>query len=358
MNPTTSSLQARRGLPDRPYTRPIDDQGIDLRLDSNEGPAANSRRLATALADAEAVRCYPDDRALTAALAARFGLPTSGVVLGAGLDELLDRICRAYLDPDRRLVTAVPCFPMLPRYTQLAGATLLGVPWQAGAFPQAELLAAAQAAGPSSVVVLTTPNNPTGLTIAAATLLDTVDALRDRLVVVDLAYVEFQSFDPTAELLQRPHILVLRTFSKGYGLAGLRVGYALGSADLIAPLRTVGSPFPVAGPSLAAAQTALELGPDAAAVARVADERAQLADVLQGLAMQVLPSEANFVFARTGAATRTQALDAALRAAGIQVRMFPKAPPPLDDAVRITCPGDAAAFERLLVALTAFGGAQ
>ncbi|MFM1870992.1 MAG: hypothetical protein RL398_414 [Planctomycetota bacterium] len=358
MNPTDSSLRPRRGLPDRPYTRPSDDLGIDLRLDSNEGPAANSRRLVAGSGDAEAVRCYPDDRALTAAIAARFGLPTNGVVLGAGLDELLDRICRAYLDAERRLVTAVPCFPMLPRYTQLAGATLVGVPWSSGAFPQADLLAAAQAAGPSSFVVLTTPNNPTGLTIAAETLLGTVDALSDRLVVVDLAYVEFQSFDPTLELLQRQHVLVLRTFSKGYGLAGLRVGYTLGAAELVAPLRTVGSPFPIAGPSLAAARAALELGPDAAAIARIADERAKLADCLQGLAMQVLPSEANFVFARTSSLAATRALDAALRAAGIQVRVFPNAPPPLDDAVRITCPGDAAAFDRLLAALTAFGGAR
>jgi histidinol-phosphate aminotransferase len=357
MNDATSSLSPRPGLPTRAYTRPADDPGVDLWLDANEGPRANARRFASAPGDAESLRRYPDERPLRGALAARFRVAVDQVALGAGADELLDRVCRAYLCPGRALVAPAPCFAMLPRYGQLAGADLRFVPWPRGPFPRAGVVAAATADANPAVVFLTSPNNPTGLSIPTGELLATVDDLTGRLVVVDLAYGEFLADDPTAALLQRPHVLVLRTFSKGYGLAGLRVGYAVGTRALIAPLLATGSPFPNAGPALALAQLALELGPDTAAIAAVAAERQVLAGALAERGFEVLPSDANFVFARAGDPAAARAFAAALQRAGILIRTFPDAGPDLQSAMRITCPGDAGDFARLLAALPA-GGAR
>ncbi len=341
----------RPDLPTRAYTRPQDDARIDLWLDSNEGPRANARRFAAAPAEPETMRCYPNDRRLRLALARTFGVDEAQVALGTGADELLDRICRAWLAPGRRLVAPSPCFPMLPRYGQLAGAELAFVPWHEGALPTAALLARVQLGEAPAVLFLTTPNNPTGLSIPTGELVAIARALPTTLVVADLAYVEFQDEDPTAALLLLPNVLVVRTFSKGFGLAGLRVGYALGARDLVAPLAVCASPFPIAGPSLALAELALAAGPDANALAAVRRERPQLAAALQARGLQVLPSEANFVFARAPSDASAQRFAAALRTAGIQIRTFPGADPFLGQALRITCPGDDADFARLLRAL-------
>ncbi len=341
----------RPGLPSRAYTRPHDAAAITLWLDSNEGPKANARRLAMTAVDLQTLRCYPDDRALRERLAARFDVAADQVAIGTGADELLDRICRAYLAPGRRLVAPAPCFPMLPRYGQLAGGELTFVPWHQGALPTAALLARVHAHDGEAVLFLTTPNNPTGLPIATAELLTIARALPTTLIVADLAYVEFQDEDPSAALLALDNVLVVRTFSKGFGLAGLRVGYALGPAALIAPLLACGSPFPVAGPSLAMAQRALDAGPDRTAIEAVRRERSTLRDALLGRGLTVLPSDANFVFARAATAAAAHAFAETLRQRGIQIRTFSADDPFLASALRITCPGDDADFHRLLTAL-------
>lgn len=354
MTTPTSTLSPRPGLPTRAYTRASDGPPVRLWLDANEGPSANARRFASAPGDAETLRRYPDDQPLRAALAARFGVAFDQVALGAGADELLDRVCRAYLCPGRALVAPAPCFAMLPRYGQLAGAELRFVPWPRGAFPREAVLAAASSS--PAVVFLTSPNNPTGLSIPTTELLATVDALAAQLVVVDLAYGEFLADDPTLALLQRPHTLVLRTFSKGYGLAGLRVGYALGDARRIAPLLATGSPYPNAGPALAMARLALQLGPDLEAIAAVVHERRILAEALAERGLEVLPSDANFVFARAADPASAAAFAKTLQHAGIAIRTFPDAGPDLGSALRITCPADPQDFASLLAALPQGGG--
>ncbi|MCA8965647.1 MAG: histidinol-phosphate aminotransferase family protein [Planctomycetes bacterium] len=348
---STDGPRPRDGLPTRAYTRPQDDAHIDLWLDSNEGPAANARRFASAPTEVEALRSYPNDRALRLALAARFGVGEEQVAIGTGADELLDRICRAFLAPGRRLCAPSPCFPMLPRYGQLAGAELAWVPWHDGALPTAALLARTQLDGRPTVLFLTTPNNPTGLVIGAAELVAIAAALPQTLVVADLAYVEFADDDPTAALLALPNVLVVRTFSKGFGLAGLRVGYAMGAAEVIAALTVCGSPFPVAAPSLALALLALQTGPDGDAIAAVRRERELLALELRRRGFAVSPPAANFVFARADRREQVEALAATLRQRGIQIRTFAPDDEFLARAVRITCPGDAEAFRRLCAAL-------
>ncbi|MFK7741580.1 MAG: histidinol-phosphate transaminase [Planctomycetota bacterium] len=334
---------------------------IDLWLDGNEGPALDPalvQSAAASLADGEAWRRYPIDSDLCAQLAARFGIEANRVVLGAGADELLDRMCRAWLAPGRSLTAPLPCFAMLPRYVRAAGAELRGVSWTDGSAPIEELLRTAQG---SAVLALTTPNNPTGGVIAGEDIVRLARSLPNVLVLVDLAYAEFADRDPTAELLTLANVVVVRTFSKARGLAGLRVGYAMGSAEAIAVLRAVGSPYPCSSLSLRICATALAEDDPQARIAQVRREREQLRLELRKLGLEPLPSQANFVFARAASSAAAQELRRALAAQGIAIRTFAAtAGPPSDDAlkdlqlanaVRITCPGDAPSYDRLARAL-------
>ena len=340
----------RPGLPLRAYRRAAAAPRIAHWLDGNEGPAALASELAGATTDPESLRRYPDERLLCAELAARFDLAPEQVVLGAGADELLDRLCRAFLAPGQRLVAPVPCFAMLPHYAALAGAEFVGVPWRRGPLPMAALQAQATTA---AMVVATAPNNPTGLSATAAELCALAAASPQTLFAADLAYVEFASDDPTAALLRLPNVVVVRTFSKAYGLAGLRVGYALGPAELVHAVRVCGSPYPCSGPSLALCRQALQRGPDAEALQTIAHGRRELAALLARCGFAVVPSEANFVLAH--ATDRAIALDFAqqLAAAGIAVRTFDGDDPHLATAVRTTVPGDPQALQNLLHAIAA-----
>lgn len=342
---------------------------VDLFLDANEGPpipAATAAAWAGAIADPELWRRYPDQRPLQRLLARHFSVADDAVALGTGADELLDRICRAWLAPGRTLVAPVPCFVMLRHYVTQSGAQLLPVPWTDGPLPVAALRAACRTSA-ASVLAITSPNNPTGLVADAGELLELAQQLPATLLLADLAYVEFADRDPTAALLGQPNVVVVRTCSKGLGLAGLRVGYALGAPATIAPITAQGSPFPCSGIALALAERALQTA--AGTVARTADgddwrttgiaavraEREPLAAALRALGFVPLPSQANFVFAR--GSDRRAALDlaAALRQRGIAIRTFAATDPLLTAAVRITCPGDAVAFARLLTALSPSG---
>jgi len=164
-------------------------------------------------------------------------------------------------------------------------------------------------------------------------------------LLVDLAYAEFADEDLTSAALEIPGALVTRTFSKAWGLAGLRVGYALGRPEDIARLRAAGAPYAVSGLSLACALERLRRGEAdvLAGVGRVRAERQRLFALLGELDVRPQPSQANFVLARTGDPLRLRDLLAGL---GIGVRVFP-ARGGLEDAVRIGCPADAAAFARL-----------
>ncbi|MEL6429972.1 MAG: aminotransferase class I/II-fold pyridoxal phosphate-dependent enzyme, partial [Planctomycetota bacterium] len=166
------------------------------------------------------------------------------------------------------------------------------------------------------------------------------------LIVVDAAYAEFADDNLTRASLELPNAVVLRTFSKAYGAASLRVGYALGRANVIAPLRAAGNPYPCASASLARA--AELLGADVSSfVEEVRRERAELATLVQELGLDAaLDGQGNFIYARTPRAAELAALVAGL---GIAVRAFEDPWP----ALRITCPGERGRFERLTSALRA-----
>lgn len=322
---------------------------IELDLRGNEGPAPRAALLdALAEVTPDAVRRYPSAAALEARLAEGWGLTPEQVVVTAGADDGLDRICRAMLGPGRRLVYPTPGFVMTPRAARLAGAEVVEVPW-VGALPVEAIV---EAARPGDVVVITSPNNPTGAVVAPATLGRLAEGLPEAaLLVLDLAYGEFAEVDLRPLALELPRTLVVGTFSKAWGLAGLRVGHVAGPAELVGWLRDVGLPYAVSGPSLALAERALALGdaPVRAHVEAVRGARACLSETLTGLGVEVTAGEGNFVFARS---PRAPWITAALAGLGVGIRAFPGSAG-LEDAFRIACPTEPAALDRVRAALEA-----
>lgn len=334
----------------------------DLRLSGNEG-ARPDPGLCAALGGEETaielLRSYPEADALAARLAARLGVAPERALVTAGADDGLFRACAAMLAPGREAIIPVPTFEMLHRYARLTGATLVTPPWDGrdGAGYPTDAVRAALTPR-TALVALVSPNNPTGAVVTRADLRAIAAAAARALIVVDHAYVEFADpeYDLTAEALTLPNALVLRTLSKAYGLAGLRVGLCLGSVELLTWLRSAGAPYAVAGPSLALAAARLDSPTGDAALAdflrQVRRERAALTAALRAApGATVWPSQANFVFCRfrdLGGATLVRD---GLLALGITVRAFTSGP--AAGGLRITCPGTEAGLARLLAALAA-----
>ena len=335
----------------RAYQPPRFAHPIDLDLSANEGPApADWLRGAVGGLDLERARRYPHARHdLEAALAERHGVPASRVLVTAGGDEAIDRCCRAVLAPGRRIALTRPTFEMIPRYAVLAGATCVEVDWMDGPFPTDAFVDAARGAAMAAIV---SPNNPTGLSITTDEFVRSARAMAGTLVLADLAYAEFADEDPTPELVGVENVVVVRTFSKAWGLAGLRVGYAIAHEPAISWLRAAAGPYSVSGVSVAIARVALETGEAwmRGRVAMVQDERARIAAMARSLGLGVLESQANFVLVRCGAAGRAGAITESLARQGIAVRHF-AARPGLEDAVRISCPASERDVQRLLGAM-------
>lgn len=328
------------------YRVPRPTIGIDLWLDGNEGPAPDpSVQAALSELDPEVLRRYPDSAPLTADIAECFAVDPEQVVVLAGADEALDRFCRAFAGPGRNLVVLCPAFEMTTRYAELAGAQIREVWWTGGEFPLDEVLAAVDA--DTCAISLATPNNPTGMEIGIDTLVELARRAAGTWLVVDLVYAGFLAADPTAVLLAEPNVLALHSLSKFNGLAGLRVGFAIGPTEAIAPMRRAGGPYSVAGPCLAAARASLQVPASEQYREAVEAERAALTSLLREAAAEVPDSSANFVLATT---PRAAWIFAGLASLGIAVRRFPGRPG-LSDSLRISCPGRSDAGDRLVTAL-------
>jgi histidinol-phosphate aminotransferase len=359
--PTGNRPQPMPAVADTPpYSVPRPSAPITLKLDSNEGapPGATllqrlGRHLPTLASH------YPNKSALEEKLAQRMFVTPEQVIVTAGGDDALDRACRAVLGPGREFIVPWPSFEMLPRYAALTGATLVNVDWLTGPFPTQ---AVCDAVTPdTAAIALVSPNNPTGLTATCDDLVAVSAAAPHALILVDLAYTEFADEDLTATALALPNAIAVRTFSKAWGLAGLRVGYAAGPLEYITWLRAAGSPYPSSSLSVALAQWRFELDQSAvrAFIHRIRRERDALTTLLAGWGAQIWPSQANFLLARFADA---DAVWTGLGDQGVAVRRFANRPE-LANTLRITCPGDAGGFEQLLGALnqiyaaipTAFG---
>lgn len=324
---------------------------IDLPLGVSERPVVSTELLAQSFSlDAESLARYPDARSLTAVLAQHLGRGSREVLIGAGADELLDRAFRAMLDPGDNVLVTAPVFGRLAHYARLARASCTAVPWEGAAFPAAALLAQVQPR--SRIIAVISPCNPTGQTLTADDLKALSAGAPNALIVLDMVYSEFAQEDLTPVAQCLGNVLVVRSLSKAWGLPGLRIGYGVGHPEVMAWLRLCGPAYSVARPSLALAHARLSVGgPDCQVyVERVQNERRRLERLLQHLGAQPWPpSQANFVLARFADAPW---VSRALQSLGIGIFEVPDAPG-LQDARRLTCPGDAEAFARLEAGLGA-----
>ena len=290
------------------------------KLSSNESPLGPGPAVRSALAAAVAsVNRYPEDSGVAGRLAADAGVQADQLILTNGSDELCYLLAWIFLGPGRVAVAGDPCYQIDATVSVLAGAALRRVPLRGGAH---DLEAMAEAAQDAALVWLPSPHNPTGAAVGPAEL----DMFLGRVppgcvVVLDEAYRAFA--DPSGwpdvpRLLgEHPNLLVQRTLSKDWGLAGLRIGYALAAPPVIAALSRVRPPFSVSSVAMAAAEAGLrEESWRQMSVARVREERALLERELAGLGIEYFPSQANFVTARLDYARLTTALEAS----GIVVR--------------------------------------
>jgi histidinol-phosphate aminotransferase len=329
------------------YAVPRSGTPVDLYLDGNEGaqpPAGFLGFLSQSPLDV--LRRYPDSSALETKLASRLGVDSSRVVVTAGADDAIERVCRYALRPGRRIVLPVPTFEMLERYADGSGARVDRIEWPDAAYPTGAVAEAVRAG--TAVIAVVSPNNPTGGVASAEDIRRISKAAPDALILVDAAYGEFADEDLTATALSLPNTIVLKTFSKAYGLAGIRIGYAVGPTGVVESLRELAPPYPVSGLSLEIASRRLEESSDVPVfVERVREERQRLVDLLRELGQQPQPSQGNFVMCRVRDAVWVRD---ALAGMGIAVRIFPDKKR-LAGAVRITCPGDGATYGRLENAL-------
>lgn len=321
---------------------------VDLRLDGNEGlPPPDDLLQSLRRIAGERLRRYPSAASLEKRLAQKHGVDARQIIVTAGGDDALDRCCRAVLSPGTSILLTTPTFEMLPRYARLAGAELVELPWMTGPFPTSAITSAVSER--VRAIAIVSPNNPTGSWAKPQDLCRVSAAAPNALLIVDAVYSEFSDEDLTDVALELPNVIVIRSFSKAQGLAGLRVGYAIGPSNLIDLLRAAGGPYPVSAISLAVASAHLQSShePVDRFVSQVRLERVALGAELLRLGARPLPTQANFILARF---ENAQWVRDALASLGIGVRQFPNHPA-LQDCLRITCPGNEPQFARLIGSL-------
>jgi len=295
-----------------------------VKLASNENPLGMSTAAKeAAIAALVDVERYPDGNGfeLKAALSARFGVAPERLVLGNGSNDVLELAARSFLAPGRSAVFSQHAFAVYPLATNAVGARCIEVP--AKNFGHDLDAMAGAISADTAVVFIANPNNPTGTFVSG----DEIEAFLARvppdvLVVLDEAYTEYlsagQAYDSLAWLERFPNLLVSRTFSKAYGLAGLRVGYGIGDPQVADLMNRVRQPFNVSSVAQAAATAALG---DLEFLAQSAEiNRRGMAQITEGLAelsLEWIPSAGNFVAFRVGDAA---AVNGALLRQGVIVR--------------------------------------
>lgn len=298
-----------------------------FKLSSNENPFDPLPGVVEAVHAVSAFNRYPDASALALRerLAARFGLTTDEVHIGAGSVALLAQLILAAAGPGDEVLYSWRSFEAYPSLVTVSGATSVTVPNRADHGHDLPAMAA-MITDRTRVVIVCSPNNPTGVVVTAdefAAFMAQVPS--DLLVILDEAYAEFVT-DPAAvhgpTLLERyPNLVVLRTFSKAYGLAGLRVGYALGPVGILNAARATAIPLSVTGQGSAAAIASLDAEPELLArVGHIRDRRDAVQAGLLAAGLNVPPSQANFIWLPLGEATAATA--DRFTDAGLVVRPF------------------------------------
>jgi len=315
------------------------DPGNGLRLHLNENTGGCSPRVLEAIRRVQTsdVATYPSYPALVHACAAHFSVDPDWVLLTNGLDEgilmaALGHIARARAF-DAETIVPLPAFDPYPNATFAVGATPVRIPPRPGyVFQVDEVIAAVTPR--TKMIFLNTPNNPTGQLIPHADLRRIAEAAPHAIVLVDEAYIEFGGETFLPDLPRYPNVLIGRTFSKAYGLAGMRVGVVIGQPQSLDAVRAVTLPFNINGVALAATLAALEdkdFLPRYAA--QVNESRQPLYDACRALGLTFWESAANFVLVQVGDAVPI--VVQALAARGVHVRDRSK-DPATPGCIRIT----------------------
>ncbi len=338
----------------KPYAsaRSIDPDGTALvALDANENPYP--------VDPDQPLNRYPDPqpKSLVQALASHYGVEADQLLITRGSDEGIDLLMRLFCQPDKdRIMVQSPCFGMYALYAQIQGAQVVDVPLIQGKTDWAVNWLQIEQAPECRLYFFCSPNNPTGQCIDSLSLLTFAKQVQDTaVVVVDEAYIEFCDQDSLASLVaHQPNIVVLRTLSKAFALAGARLGAVVAHPDLIGWLKRIIAPYPLPTPSVDAALRALRpeaLEAQSAQLRQLSDNKQALIAALKGrpFVFDLWPGQANFVLVRVDDADRLMrhCLDRGirLRNQSHQAR--------LENCVRITV-GDNAQTKTLLEALDAY----
>ena len=320
-----------------------------LRLDFNENTEGCSPRVLARIREitAEDLARYPEREPVEAIAAAHLGLPAEQVLLTNGVDEGIHLLCEAYLEPQDEVIVVTPTFSMYEIFAESTGANVITV--QCGEnlhFPLDKVLSKITAA--TKLIAVASPNNPTGGVASREQLLEIAQSAPDAALLVDEAYYDFHGKTVMPDVGAVPNLFVARTFSKAYGLAGLRIGILAGPREQMPMVRRVSSPYSVNAVALLALPEALVDGEFIANyVAQVRAGRARLENELQRVGISCWPSEANFVLMSIG--ERHRDFVTAIRQRGILVRDR-SSDPGCEGCVRITV-GTTTQTERLLAAL-------
>jgi histidinol-phosphate aminotransferase len=306
-----------------------------LRLDFNENTLAPSPRIQSVLKriSADTLTKYPEREHVEQLTAAHFGLSPDSVLLTNGVDEAIHLVCETYLEPQDEVIIVTPTFSMYALYAEATGASVRSI--QAGTdlqFPYQQVRSAISEA--TRVIMIASPNNPTGSVVDSSFLLNLARENPQTALLVDEAYYHFHGSSVIKETATVPNLLVARTFSKAYGLAGLRIGLLVGQPDAMRFVRKVSSPYNVNS-------IALECLPEALAdeayvhwyAEQVRESRGIAERKLTSLRIPFWPSHANFILMNIGPLHR--AFVASMRSKGILVRDRSQ-DPGCDGCVRIT----------------------
>jgi histidinol-phosphate aminotransferase len=318
-----------------------------IKLNTNENPFPPSPRVLEAIhsVDGEHLRRYPSPQAdaFRATAAAVHGVSADMILAGNGSDEILAIAVRTFLGPGDTLAYPDPTYSLYPVLAATCENRVVTVPWETGwELPVAALLATGARA-----IFFANPNAPTGTLVRPSRVRELALAF-DGLLLVDEAYVDFADENCLALVHELPNVMICRTFSKGYSLAGLRFGYAIAAPALVAEMSKVKDSYNCDAIAILAAIAAIEDQAYARTTWRaVRAERSRLAGELGKRGWEVIPSQTNFVLA-TCPGGGAAALYRELKRQGILVRHFDK--PGLADKLRITV-GTAEQNDALLAAL-------
>jgi len=314
-----------------PGEQPTDPAVIKLNTNENPYPPSPEALKALAAVEAEDLRRYPSptgDRFRRTA-AEVFGVHPEQVICGNGMDDILNMAVRAFAGPEAPLAYPVPTYTLYPVLARIQDAPVREVPFPPDFSLPVEALIAAKA----RLTFLANPNAPTGTLVPLEEVARLADGV-EGVLAIDEAYVDFAERDCLPLAVSRPNVLVMRSMSKGYGLAGLRFGFAVGHPELIEGLMKVKDSYNVDAVAIAAASAALaDRAYYAQTRAKVIRERSRVADALARMGLSCLPSQANFLLA-TCTRPPARQLYESLKARRILVRYFDS--PGLDDKLRIT----------------------